>query len=61
MLFVLPQNLFWFLRYFIFCSDFIGHAGKQLDKKAKVNFKIDAVFYWELNNCNTDIAQYFKN
>ena len=45
MLFVLPQNLFWFLRYFIFCSDFIGHAGKQLDKKAKVNFEIDAVFY----------------
>ena len=30
---------FLFLRYFNFCPDFV-HLGKQLDKKAKINFKI---------------------
>ena len=34
-----------------------GHAGKQLDKKAKVNFKIYDVTYWETNDYNKHIAQ----
>ena len=29
-----------FLKIFNFCPDFFCHAGKRLDKKAKVNFKI---------------------
>ena len=28
------------LRYLNFCLDFLGHVGKRLDKKGKVNFKI---------------------
>ena len=32
-----PKNLFLFWRYLTFCSDFFGHAGRQLDNKAKVN------------------------
>ena len=33
-------KIFSFLRYFNFCPDVIGHIGKQVDKNAKVNFKI---------------------
>ena len=33
-----------------------GHVGKQLDKKAKVVFKICDVKNWEVNNYNTHIA-----
>ena len=52
------QKIFKYLKYF--CSDFYGYVGKWLDKKAKVNFNIYNVTNWEINNCNTHIAQYFK-
>ena len=38
-----PKKLFWFLRHLDFCSDFFGHTGKQLDKKAKTGFKISNI------------------
>ena len=37
-----------------------GHVEKQLDKKAKVNFKTYDVTNWEINNYNIHIAQYPK-
>ena len=40
MLFVSPQKLFLFLGFLNFCPDFFGHVGNQLDKKAKVDFKL---------------------
>ena len=30
------SKLFSFLKYLIFCRDFFGHMGKQLDKKANI-------------------------
>ena len=33
---------------------------KQLDKKAKINFKIWDTTNWEKNNYNTDSARYLK-
>ena len=59
MLFISPKQLFLFLRYLTFCSNFFGLVGKQLDKNAKVNFKI-YVTHWEQNDYNTHIAQYLK-
>ena len=56
MLFILCSKLFSFL-YLIFCPDFFGHAGKRLDIKAKVNFKIHDVTDWERNTYNAHIAQ----
>ena len=44
-----------FLNY---CLDNFSHVGKSLDQKAKVNFKILSIMYWETNNCNTHIAHY---
>ena len=44
---------FEFLRYLSFCPDFCGHAGKRLDKKAKVDFKIYDIIDWIANNYNT--------
>ena len=40
------------LRYLNFCPDFIDHVRKQLDKKAKVDFKIYDVTTWETNIYN---------
>ena len=48
------------LKIFKFLSRFFGHAGKRLDKKAKVNFKIYDVIYWETSKYNTHIPQYLK-
>ena len=48
-----------FCSYLILCPDF-GDLGKQLDKKAKVEFKIYDVTEWETNNYNTHTAQYIK-
>ena len=42
--------LFSFLRYLNFCTDFLCHAGKRLDKKAKVNFEIYDATYWIKNH-----------
>ena len=36
-----------------FLSWLLGYVEKRLDKKAKVNFKIDDVTYWTTNNYNT--------
>ena len=59
------KNAFYFilkalftLKILNFCPDFFGHVGKQLDEKAKVNFKIYDVINCETNNYNTHIAQY---
>ena len=48
------------LRYLNFCPEFWVHAGKRLDKNAKVNFKTYEVTDWETNNYNTHITQYLK-
>ena len=34
---------------------------KRLDKKGMVNFKINDVTDWTLNNSNTHISQHVKN
>ena len=40
-----------------FCLEAFGHEGKQQNKKAKVNFKIHDVIYWETNKIqNTHCA-----
>ena len=41
MYFISAQKLFSFRRYLKkFCSDLFGYAGKKIDKKAKIIFKI---------------------
>ena len=55
-----PKKLFWFLRHLEFCSDFFGHTGKQLDKKAKTGFKISNITNQDTNNYNVQIAHYLK-
>ena len=37
------------LKIFNFCLDFFIHAGKELDKKAKVNFKIYDIRSWKIH------------
>ena len=44
-------KLFLFLRYLNFSPAVFGHVGKQLDRKANVNFKIYDV---------TELEQYLK-
>ena len=39
-------KLFLFLRLLNFCPDFLGHVGKRLDKKPKVNFITYDVTNW---------------
>ena len=41
-------------------SEFFGHVRKELDKKAKGNFKTDNIIYCKTNNLNAHIAQYLK-
>ena len=55
-------NSYWKLFLFLFniVSWLFGDLGKQLDKKAKVEFKIYDVTEWETNNYNTHTAQYIK-
>ena len=60
MLFILPEKIFWFLRYLKFYPDCFGHVWKWLDKKAKVNFKTTLI-YWETNSYNRNITEYLKN
>ena len=60
MLFILSSKLFLFLRFLSFYTDFFGHVGKRLDKKAEVNFEIYDVTTWGTSNYNTHIAQYLK-
>ena len=43
---------------FLFCLS--DHAGKRLDRKAKVNFEIYDVINWVTDNYNTHIARYLK-
>ena len=43
-----------------FMSWRFGYVGKQLDKKAMVNFKIFGITERTTKNCNTHIAQYLK-
>ena len=51
MLFVNPfKKAFSFLTFLSFCLDILGHLGKWLDKKVKVNFKMYDVMNWETNN-----------
>ena len=45
---------------FKFLSWLLGHVGKRLDYKGKVNFKVYDVATRETNECNTHIAQYLK-
>ena len=48
------------LRYLSFVTDFFDYVQKQLDKEAKVNFKIYDVTYWTTNNYNPHIPQYIN-
>ena len=43
----------------IFKFEIFGHVRKELDKKAKGNFKTDNI-YFKTNNLNAHIAQYLK-
>ena len=56
------KNIFYFiLNTFVSVKIFLfGFVGKQLHRKAKVNFKIYDTTDWETNNHNTHIAQYLK-
>ena len=47
MLFISPQKLFIFLRYFNFCTDFLAYVAKRIEKKAKVNLKTYDVIFWK--------------
>ena len=38
----------------IFVLIFFDHAGKRVNKKSKVNFKIYYAVNWQKNNCNQD-------
>ena len=58
--FISSLKLFLLLRYLNFCPEILGHIGKRLDKKVKVNFKIFDVINVETNNYNTHITQYLK-
>ena len=60
MFFVSPKNLFLFWRHINFSSEFFGHVGKRLDKKAKANIEISDVTTEVSNNYITPIAQYIK-
>ena len=48
------------LEIFKFSPDFLDHAGKRLDKKAKVHFKICDLADWTTNNYISHIARYLK-
>ena len=43
-----------------FCPNFFYHVGKQLRKKAQVNFKIYDVTNWNTSNYNKHIARYLE-
>ena len=60
MFFISSEKLFSFLRYSQFCPDFFSYIGKQLDRKAKVNFKIYDVTNWNTKSYNKHIARYLK-
>ena len=51
---------FFVFEIFAFLSWRFGYVEKQLDKEAKVNFKIYDVTASTTNNCNTLIDQYLK-
>ena len=57
---VSPRKLFSFSRYSNFCLDFLVMYRKGLIKKIKANFKFYDGTAWLINNCNTDIVQYFE-
>ena len=49
------------LKYLHFCSNFFGHVGKRLEKKANVNFKTYDITDCTTNNYNPHIvAQYLR-
>ena len=61
------KNAFYFmfktrflLEKFEFLSRLFGYVEKQLDKVAKVNFKIYDITDWTANNYNTHFGQYLK-
>ena len=60
MFFILPEELFLFLRYLNFCPDFFVHLRKRLGKKAGVNFKILDETNWKANDYNIHTAQYLN-
>ena len=58
--FISSEKLFSFLRYLKFFPDFFCYIEKQLDRKAKVNFKIYGITNWKTKNYNKHIARYLK-
>ena len=60
MLFILGKKALFVFKIVKFLSWIFGHVSKRLDKKNKVNFKLDDVTAWLTNNCDTHIAQHFE-
>ena len=58
--FYLMLKPFFVLGIIMFLFSLFGDVEKQLDKKAKLNFKIFDVTDWTINNYNTYIVQYFN-
>ena len=56
MLFFILKALF-VQRYLNFCPDIFGYVGKQLNEKAKVDFKIYGVTTYEKDNYSTRIVR----
>ena len=53
-------KLFSLQRFSNFWLDIFSHVRKQLDKKAKVNFKIHDVTIWKANSNNAHIVEHHK-
>ena len=49
------------LKMFNFFPHFFSHVGKRHYKKAKVNFQIYVVTYWEANNYNKHSLPFIHN
>ena len=56
--FYLTVKALFVLKIFKFCLDFLFICNNCMTRK--VNFKIHDVTTWEINNCNTHIAQYLN-
>ena len=55
------KNYFRSWDIYIFSSDFLVMSNNRLNKKVKVNFKIQGVTDWTTNNYNTHIDWYLIN
>ena len=56
--FYITLKVLFFLKVFHFLIRIFGHVGKRLDNKAKINFKIYDVTYWNTNSYNKNIVRH---